>query len=83
MIKFTIAFREIGTYKEVLYSKAHEKYISLKKGTKADITAVLEDELYARFNLVTALSNIEAKNRVKFLEALISGTMDAFKLSTK
>ncbi|PKU66325.1 ADP-ribosylation factor GTPase-activating protein AGD3 isoform X1 [Dendrobium catenatum] len=120
MTKFTIALREIGTYKEVLrsqvehmlndrllqfvdidlhdvkdarkrfdkasllYDQAREKYLSLKKGTKADITSVLEDELYsarssfeqARFNLVTALSNIEAKKRVEFLEA-VSGTMDA------
>lgn len=120
MTKFTIALREIGTYKEVLrsqvehmlndrmlqfvdidlqdvkdarkrfdkatlvYDQAREKYLSLKKGTKADITTILEDELYcarssfeqARFNLVTALSNIEAKKRFEFLEA-VSGTMDA------
>ncbi|PKA55278.1 ADP-ribosylation factor GTPase-activating protein AGD3 [Apostasia shenzhenica] len=120
MTKFTIALREIGTYKEVLrsqvehmlndrllqfvdidlhdvkdarkrfdkatlvYDQAREKYLSLKKGSKADITTVLEDELHcarssfeqARFNLVTALSNIEAKKRFEFLEA-VSGTMDA------
>ncbi|XP_072991244.1 ADP-ribosylation factor GTPase-activating protein AGD3-like [Typha latifolia] len=120
MTKFTIALREIGTYKEVLrsqvehmlndrllqfvdidlhdvkdarkrfdkasllYDQAREKYLSLRKGTKADIATVLEDELYsarssfeqARFNLVTALSNIEAKKRFEFLEA-VSGTMDA------
>ncbi|WOL03750.1 hypothetical protein Cni_G12470 [Canna indica] len=120
MTKFTIALREIGTYKEVLrsqiehilndrllqfveidlhevkdarkvfdkaciqYDQARERYLSLKKGTKADIVTVLEDELYsarssfeqARFNLVTALSNIEAKKRFEFLEA-VSGTMDA------
>ncbi|KAK8936575.1 ADP-ribosylation factor GTPase-activating protein AGD3 [Platanthera zijinensis] len=120
MTKFTIALREIGTYKEVLrsqvehmlndrllqfvdidlqdvkdarkrfdkatlvYDQAREKYLSLKKGTKADIATVLEDELHcarssfeqARFNLVTALSNIEAKKRFEFLEA-VSGTMDA------
>ncbi|CAL9037051.1 unnamed protein product [Musa banksii] len=120
MTKFTIALREIGTYKEVLrsqvehilndrllqfveidlhevkdtrkhfdkasllYDQAREKYLSLKKGTKADIVTVLEDELYSarssfeqtRFNLVTALSNIEAKKRFEFLEA-VSGTMDA------
>ncbi|KAG0488231.1 hypothetical protein HPP92_007042 [Vanilla planifolia] len=120
MTKFTIALREIGTYKEVLrsqvehmlndrllqfvdidlhdvkdarkrfdkatlvYDQARERYLSLKKGTKADITTVLEDELHsarslfeqARFNLVTTLSNIEAKKRFEFLEA-VSGTMDA------
>uniref|UniRef100_A0A6V7QZE0 ADP-ribosylation factor GTPase-activating protein AGD3-like n=1 Tax=Ananas comosus var. bracteatus TaxID=296719 RepID=A0A6V7QZE0_ANACO len=120
MTKFTIALREIGTYKEVLrsqiehvlndrllefvdidlhdikdirkrfdkasihYDQAREKYLSLRKGTKVDVTTVLEEELHsarssfeqARFDLVTALSNIEAKKRFEFLEA-VSGTMDA------
>ncbi|CAI9093079.1 OLC1v1028487C1 [Oldenlandia corymbosa var. corymbosa] len=120
MTKFTIALREIGTYKEVLrsqvehmlndrllqfvnidlldvkearkrfdkasllYDQARDKYLSLRRGTKNDVAAALEEELYtarntfeqARFNLVTALSNIEAKKRFEFLEA-VSGTMDA------
>lgn len=120
MTKFTIALREIGTYKEVLrsqvehmlndrllqfvnidlhdvkearkrfdkasllYDQAREKFLSLRRGTKTDIAAVLEEELHiarssfeqARFNLVTALSNVEAKKRFEFLEA-VSGTMDA------
>lgn len=120
MTKFTIALREIGTYKEVLrsqvenmlndkllqfvdidlhdvkdarkrfdkasllYDQARERYLSLKKGTRADIATSVEDELHsarssfeqARFNLVTTLSNIEAKKRFEFLEA-VSGTMDA------
>lgn len=120
MTKFTIALREIGTYKEVLrsqvehmlndrllqfvnidlhdvkearkrfdkasliYDQAREKYLSLRKGTKKDVANVLEEELHsarsvfeqARFNLVTALSNVEAKKRFEFLEA-VSGTMDA------
>ncbi|KAK9074605.1 hypothetical protein SSX86_007203 [Deinandra increscens subsp. villosa] len=120
MTKFTIALREIGTYKEVLrsqvehilndrllqfvnidmldvkearkrfdkasllYDQAREKFLSLKKGTKSDIAIVLEEDLHnarasfeqARFNLVTALSNVEAKKRFEFLEA-VSGTMDA------
>ncbi|XP_042502542.1 ADP-ribosylation factor GTPase-activating protein AGD3-like [Macadamia integrifolia] len=120
MTKFTIALREIGTYKEVLrsqvehmlndrllqfvnidlhdvkearkrfdkasllYDQAREKFLSLKKGTKTDVATLLEDELHnarssfeqARFNLVTALSNVEAKKRFEFLEA-VSGTMDA------
>lgn len=120
MTKFTIALREIGTYKEVLrsqvehilndrllqfvnidlhdvkearkrfdkasllYDQAREKFLSLKKGTKNDIATVLEEDLHnaratfeqARFNLVTALSNVEAKKRFEFLEA-VSGTMDA------
>ncbi|GFZ21007.1 ARF GTPase-activating protein [Actinidia rufa] len=120
MTKFTIALREIGTYKEVLrsqvehmlndrlfqfanidlhdvkearkrfdkasllYDQARERFLSLRKGTKNDIATVLEEELHharstfeqARFNLVTALSNVEAKKRFEFLEA-VSGTMDA------
>ncbi|XP_020088062.1 ADP-ribosylation factor GTPase-activating protein AGD3 isoform X2 [Ananas comosus] len=120
MTKFTIALREIGTYKEVLrsqvehmlndrllqfvdidlhdvkdarkrfdkasllYDQARDRYLSLRKGTKADVANVLEDELHsarssfeqARFNLVTTISNIEAKKRFEFLEA-VSGMMDA------
>ncbi|CAL9053670.1 unnamed protein product [Musa banksii] len=120
MNKFTIALREIGTYKEVLrsqvehmlndrllqfvdidlhdvkdahkrfdkasllYDQARDKYLSLKKGTRADIATVIEEELHSarssfeqsRFDLVTALSNIEAKKRFEFLES-VSGTMDA------
>ncbi|GJV24893.1 ADP-ribosylation factor GTPase-activating protein AGD3 [Tanacetum coccineum] len=120
MTKFTIALREIGTYKEVLrsqvehilndrllqfvnidlhdvkearkrfdkasllYDQAREKFLSLRKGTKSDVATVLEEDLHnaratfeqARFNLVTALSNVEAKKRFEFLEA-VSGTMDA------
>ncbi|XP_047322736.1 ADP-ribosylation factor GTPase-activating protein AGD3 isoform X2 [Impatiens glandulifera] len=120
MTKFTIALREIGTYKEVLrsqvenmlndrllqfvnmdlqdvkearkrfdkasliYDQAREKFLSLRKGTKSDVAIMLEEELHnartafeqARFSLVTALSNVEAKKRFEFLEA-VSGTMDA------
>ncbi|KAI4340624.1 hypothetical protein MLD38_025439 [Melastoma candidum] len=120
MTKFTIALREIGTYKEVLrsqvehmvndrllqfvnidlqdvkearkgfdkaslqYDQAREKFLSLKKGTKNDVSMFLEEELHtarsdfeeARFHLVSALSNVEAKKRFEFLEA-VSGTMDA------
>lgn len=120
MTKFTIALREIGTYKEVLrsqvehmlndrllqfvnidlqevkearkrfdkasliYDQTREKFLSLRKGTKSDVATALEEELHSarttfeqtRFNLVTALSNVEAKKRFEFLEA-VSGTMDA------
>ncbi|XP_062110860.1 ADP-ribosylation factor GTPase-activating protein AGD3 isoform X1 [Humulus lupulus] len=120
MTKFTIALREIGTYKEVLrsqvehmlndrllhfvnidllevkearkrfdkasllYDQAREKYLSLRKSTKTDVASVLEEDLHnarstfeqARFSLITALSNVEAKKRFEFLEA-VSGTMDA------
>ncbi|KAJ8751493.1 hypothetical protein K2173_016716 [Erythroxylum novogranatense] len=59
-------------------------FIHLQKGTKTDVATLLEEELHsarsafeqARFNLVTALSNVEAKKRFEFLEA-VSGTMDA------
>ncbi|XP_048334213.2 ADP-ribosylation factor GTPase-activating protein AGD3-like isoform X3 [Ziziphus jujuba] len=97
--RFAIVLREIGTYKEVLrsqearkrfekasltYDQAREKFQSMKKSTKMDIAACLEEELHiarssfdeARFNLVSALSNIEAKRRFEFLEA-VSGTMHA------
>ncbi|KAJ4773226.1 ARF-GAP domain 1 [Rhynchospora pubera] len=120
MTKFTIALREIGTYKEVLrsqiehilndrlvqfvdvdlhdvkdarkrfdkasliYDQVRDRYLSLRKGTKPDVASAIEDELHsarssfeqARFNLVTALSNVESKKRFEFLEA-VSGTMDA------
>ncbi|XP_047180658.1 ADP-ribosylation factor GTPase-activating protein AGD3 isoform X1 [Vigna umbellata] len=120
MTKFTIALREIGTYKEVLrsqvehmlndrllqfvnidlqevkearkrfdkasliYDQTRERFLSLRKGTKTDVATALEEELHsarstfeqARFNLVTALSTVEAKKRFEFLEA-VSGTMDA------
>eukprot|EP00246_Nothoceros_aenigmaticus_P000288 TRINITY_DN1043_c0_g2_i1.p1 TRINITY_DN1043_c0_g2~~TRINITY_DN1043_c0_g2_i1.p1 ORF type:complete len:698 (+),score=132.22 TRINITY_DN1043_c0_g2_i1:243-2336(+) len=123
MTKFTIALREIGTYKEVLrsqvehmlndrltqfvsvdlqdvknvkevrkrfdkaslqYDQVREKFLSLKKDTKPDIVAEAEEDLrnarslfeQTRFNLVTALSNIESKKKFEFLEA-VSGTMDA------
>ncbi|GAA0182916.1 hypothetical protein LIER_30451 [Lithospermum erythrorhizon] len=120
MTKFTIALREIGTYKEVLrsqvehmlndrilqfvnidlhdvkearkhfdkasllYDQTRDKFLSLRKGTRSTVATAIEEELHnarssfekARFNLVTALSNVEAKKRFEFLEA-VSGTMDA------
>ncbi|GMH15090.1 hypothetical protein Nepgr_016931 [Nepenthes gracilis] len=68
----------------LFYDQAREKFLSLRKGTKSDVTTALEEELHqarstfeeARFSLVTALSNVEAKKRFEFLEA-VSGTMDA------
>ncbi|VAI74486.1 unnamed protein product [Triticum turgidum subsp. durum] len=61
----------------LVYDQIREKYLSLKKGTRADITTAIEEELHsarssfeqARFNLVTAISHIEAKKRFEFLEA--------------
>ncbi|KAM1418161.1 hypothetical protein ACFXTO_021869 [Malus domestica] len=68
----------------LVYDQAREKFLSLRKGTKSDVVTLLEEELHnarttfeqARFSLVTALSNVEAKKRFEFLEA-VSGTMDA------
>ncbi|CAN6983644.1 unnamed protein product, partial [Brassica oleracea var. botrytis] len=113
MTKFTVALREIGTYKEVLrsevehilndrlvqfvnvdvqeikearkrfdkasitYDQAREKFLSLRKSTRLDVAATIEEDLHsaraafeqARFHLVSALSNAEAKKRFEFLEA--------------
>nr|XP_024395266.1 ADP-ribosylation factor GTPase-activating protein AGD3-like isoform X2 [Physcomitrium patens] len=123
MTRFTIALREIGTYKEVLrsqvehmlndrltqfvstdlqdvknvkelrkrfdkaslhYDQVREKFLSLKKDAKPEIVVGFEEDLrnaksqfeQTRFNLMTALSNIEAKKKFEFLEA-VSGSMDA------
>ncbi|GAV60185.1 PH domain-containing protein/ArfGap domain-containing protein/BAR domain-containing protein/Ank_2 domain-containing protein [Cephalotus follicularis] len=120
MNKFTIALREIGTYKEVLrsqvehllnerllhfvnvdahevkearkrfdkatlvYDQAREKFLSLRKSSRLDTAAAIEEELHnartsfeqARFNLVSTLSHVEAKKRYEFLEA-VGGMMDA------
>ncbi|CAA7035114.1 unnamed protein product [Microthlaspi erraticum] len=68
----------------VVYDQAREKYLSLRKSTRLDVAATIEEDLHsarttfeqARFHLVSALSNAEAKKRFEFLEA-VSGTMDA------
>ncbi|XWS64069.1 hypothetical protein CRYUN_Cryun06bG0155500 [Craigia yunnanensis] len=65
-------------------AKAREKFVSLKKNTRGDIVAELEEDLQnsksaferSRFNLVNALMNIEAKKKYEFLES-ISAIMDA------
>ncbi|RID58763.1 hypothetical protein BRARA_F02035 [Brassica rapa] len=120
MTKFTIALREIGTYKDALrsqvehmlndrlhqfvnvdvqevkearkrfdkasivYDQAREKLLSLRKSTRLDVAATIEEDLHSartafeqsRFLLVSALSHAEAKKRFEFLEA-VSRTMDA------
>ncbi|XP_019434429.1 PREDICTED: ADP-ribosylation factor GTPase-activating protein AGD1-like isoform X1 [Lupinus angustifolius] len=66
------------------YDQAREKFMSLRKGTKFDTAAIIEEELHnarnsyeeARFNLVSALHNIESKKRFEFLESITS-VMDA------
>ncbi|KAG6554529.1 hypothetical protein Mapa_003908 [Marchantia paleacea] len=120
MTKFTIALREIGTYKEILrsqveqtleerlthfvsldlqdvkelrkrfeksslhYDQVRVKFLNLKRDAKLDVVIEAEEDLriarssfeQARFNLVSALSNLEAKKKFEFLEA-VSECMDA------
>ncbi|KAJ0807051.1 putative pleckstrin domain, BAR domain, PH-like domain superfamily, AH/BAR domain superfamily [Helianthus annuus] len=83
MSKFVTAFREIETFKELLrsqearkrldkashaYDQAREKVASLKKSTRDEVVAELEE--------VNSLMNIEAKKKYTFLESL-SAIMDA------
>ncbi|GAV59558.1 PH domain-containing protein/ArfGap domain-containing protein/BAR domain-containing protein/Ank_2 domain-containing protein [Cephalotus follicularis] len=66
------------------YDQAREKFVSLKKSTRGDIVAELEEDLHnsksafekSRFNLVNALMNVERKKKHEFLES-ISAIMDA------
>lgn len=66
------------------YDQAREKFACLKKSTKDEIVAELEEDLHnsksaferSRFNLVNALMNIEAKKKYEFLESF-SAIMDA------
>ncbi|KAI7752334.1 hypothetical protein M8C21_014821 [Ambrosia artemisiifolia] len=120
MIKFAVAFKELGAYKENLrsqiehtlsdrllrftnielhdikearkrfdkadavYNQIRDKYLSLRKSTRSEIAYATEEELYsarmmfeqARFSLVCALSNVEAKKRFEFLES-VGEAMDA------
>ncbi|KAJ4710370.1 ADP-ribosylation factor GTPase-activating protein [Melia azedarach] len=62
------------------YDQAREKFVSLKKNARDDIVAELEENSKSafeksRFNLVSALMNIEAKKKYEFLES-ISAIMD-------
>ncbi|XP_049365532.1 ADP-ribosylation factor GTPase-activating protein AGD3-like isoform X1 [Solanum verrucosum] len=69
---------------DVAYDQVREKFLSLKKNTKLDIVVAIEEELHCarstfehtRFNLVGALSSVEAKKKYEFLES-VSLTMDA------
>ncbi|KAK4484123.1 hypothetical protein RD792_011343, partial [Penstemon davidsonii] len=66
------------------YDQAREKVASLKKTTRDEVVAELEEDLHnsksaferSRFNLVNALTNIEAKKKFEFLESF-SAIMDA------
>ncbi|CAL5373127.1 unnamed protein product [Camellia sinensis] len=71
----------------VIYDQAREKYLSLRKSSRLDIAAAIEEmfqELHnsrsafeqARFNLIGALAKVEEKKRFEFLE-VVSGAMDA------
>ncbi|RVW78055.1 ADP-ribosylation factor GTPase-activating protein AGD3 [Vitis vinifera] len=72
-------------------SQAREKYLSLRKGTKSDIATVLEEELHnarstfeqARFNLVTTLSNVEAKKGSNSWKQLVGQWMLTFATSSR
>lgn len=67
-----------------VYDQAREKYMSLKKGARSEIVTELEEDLQnskssfekCRFNLVNALTNIEAKKKYEFLES-VSAITDA------
>ncbi|KAG4389825.1 hypothetical protein GLYMA_06G164667v4 [Glycine max] len=68
----------------LVHDQGREKFMSLRKSTRMDIATVVEEDLHnartsleeARFNLVSALHNVEAKKRFEFLEA-VTGVMDA------
>ncbi|GJP51239.1 hypothetical protein CLOM_g10414 [Closterium sp. NIES-68] len=60
------------------YDQMRERYLSLKKGTKAEVAAEADEDMQtarmqfeqARFNLMTALSSAEAKKKHVFLESI-------------
>ncbi|KAI3785930.1 hypothetical protein L1987_45056 [Smallanthus sonchifolius] len=69
---------------DTVYSQIRDKYLSLRKSTRTETAYAIEEELYsarmtfeqARFSLVCALSNVEAKKRFEFLES-VGEAMDA------
>ncbi|XP_071733943.1 ADP-ribosylation factor GTPase-activating protein AGD1-like [Rutidosis leptorrhynchoides] len=75
---------------DAVYSQIRDKYLSLRKSTRNEVANATEEELYharmifeqARFNLVCALSNVEAKKRFEFLES-VGEAMDAHLLYFK
>ncbi|KAL7090747.1 hypothetical protein ACP275_12G060200 [Erythranthe tilingii] len=66
------------------YDQAREKVSSLKRTTRDEVVVELEEDLHnsksaferSRFNLVNALTNVEAKKKFEFLESF-SAIMDA------
>ncbi|GAB4860352.1 hypothetical protein Ancab_035511 [Ancistrocladus abbreviatus] len=69
---------------DVSYEQTREKYLSVKRSTRKETGATVEEELNAArssyeqawLNLVTALTNVETKKRFDFLEA-VARMMDA------
>ncbi|KAI3766084.1 hypothetical protein L2E82_16134 [Cichorium intybus] len=69
---------------DAVYSQIRDKFLSLRKSTRTEIAAAMEEELYnarmtfeqARFNLVSALSSVETKKRFEIVESL-GEAMDA------
>ncbi|XP_057525577.1 ADP-ribosylation factor GTPase-activating protein AGD4-like isoform X2 [Amaranthus tricolor] len=67
-----------------VYDQARERYASLKKSTREDVVAGVEEELQnsksaferTRFSLVNSLMNVESKKKYEFLESF-SAIMDA------
>ncbi|KAH0695482.1 hypothetical protein KY285_022579 [Solanum tuberosum] len=66
------------------YDQARERFSSLKKNARDEVVTELEEELHnskstferSRFNLVNAITNVEAKKKYEFLESF-SAIMDA------
>jgi Arf-GAP/coiled-coil/ANK repeat/PH domain-containing protein len=66
------------------YDQARDRFASLKKNARDEVVAELEEDLHnskssydrSRFNLVSALMNIESKKKYDFLESF-SAIMDA------
>ncbi|WMV23103.1 hypothetical protein MTR67_016488 [Solanum verrucosum] len=69
---------------ELLNCQARERFSSLKKNARDEVVTELEEELHnskstferSRFNLVNAITNVEAKKKYEFLESF-SAIMDA------
>ncbi|KAK4373428.1 hypothetical protein RND71_008812 [Anisodus tanguticus] len=66
------------------YDQARERFASLKKNARDEVVTELEEDLHnskstferSRFNLVNAITNVEAKKKYEFLESF-SAIMDA------
>lgn len=66
------------------YDQARERFSSLKKNARDEVVTELEEELHnskstferSRFNLVNAITNVDAKKKYEFLESF-SAIMDA------